>query len=164
MAVTPEARNTTTMCSKINRNIVRVWKIFDTITSGKPDTEFLRRDGKEGSVLKVEFKYLKELPVRDTTLVAPKWQNDLQREWLGNYWDCNGHALAIIFVATKPKTQCIVFANKKEWETGLPKSECERRMISMQACADLVTFIVTKGEFGALPPHFKLGTRGLELV
>lgn len=163
MAQTPEARHTGTVCDKLDKSLVRAWKIFDTITSGKPDSEFTRRDGKPGRTLKIEFKYLPTLPVRATTLVTPKWQNDLQREWLGNYYTCDRSSLAVIFVGNGRTTRCVVFVNKKEWDLGLTKEECERRAISTKDCALLITYFVTNGEHGALPPCFSLSPDGLEV-
>lgn len=163
MAKTPEARHTGTVCDKLDKAVVRAWKIFDSITSGKPDSEFIRRDGKAGKVLKIEFKYIPTLPVRPTTLVAPKWQNDLQREWLGNYYTCDRSALAVIFFGSGRATKCIVFVNKKEWDLGITREACEKRAISTKECADLITFLVTNGEHGALPSCFAISENGLEV-
>lgn len=153
MASTPEAKNTTFVNKHIVRNFdahVRCWKIFDSITIGKPDSEYIRKDGNRGSVLKIEYKYIKELPKRDTTLVKPSWQNALQRMKLTEYFTCDGNALAVIFVGERD-ADCIVFLNNDEWENGLTTAQCRDRLINRSELADYIVWRVTNEQHGKRP-------------
>ena len=53
------------------------WKIHDTFTGGVPDAMYVGPK----SLLFVEYKYVKELPKRDTTLVKHSL-TPLQLQWL----------------------------------------------------------------------------------
>ena len=150
MATTPESLNTTYVNKLLDFNLVRSWKVFDSITIGKPDSEYIRRDGKRGSVLKIEYKYIHELPKRADTLVTPNWQNAVQQQKLGEYFTCDGNALAVIFVG-KRDAQCIVFLTKDEWDNGLTKAQCEKRLISRRDLAAYITWRVTNGQAGTEP-------------
>ena len=48
MAKTPEAMNSTFVDTKLKAaGLVRPWKIHDSFSVGKPDSEYIRRDGNE---------------------------------------------------------------------------------------------------------------------
>lgn len=66
----------------INKSDVHIWKIHDTFTGGVPDAMY---SGKAG-VLFVEYKYVKELPKKDASLIrhslSPQqviWLNRMQQ-------------------------------------------------------------------------------------
>lgn len=155
MAKTPEAKNSTYVDTHIDKTKVRSWKIHDSFTIGKPDSEYIRRDGKPGRTHKIEYKFMPELPKRDTTLVAPSWTNELQRVRLGEYFTADGNAWAVTFVG-RTDAQCIVFCNKEEWDNGITTAVAKQRLISRKALASMLTFWVTLGEAGELPPQFEI--------
>ena len=74
-------------------NSVCKWKIHDTYTGGVPDAFYM---GPAGS-LWVEYKYIKQLPIRDKTNLKTSL-NLLQIEWLNNLYDYNHKACLIIGV------------------------------------------------------------------
>ena len=154
MAKTPEAANSTFVDDKVKLGlVVRPWKIHDSFTVGKPDSEYIRRDGRAGRTLKIEYKFTPELPKRNDTVVSPSWANELQRVRLGEYYTADGNAWAVIFVGRKD-ADCVVLCNKDEWDLGITTAQAKRRTIKRLALAKMIQFWVTKGEFGELPSAY----------
>ena len=155
MAKTPEAMNSTFVDTKLKAaGLVRPWKIHDSFSVGKPDSEYIRRDGNAGRVLKIEYKFMAELPKRDSTIITPSWANELQRVRLGEYFDTDGNAWAVIFVG-RNDADCIVLCNKDEWNDGITTATARARLIKRKDLAAMITYWVTKGEFGHLTIPFR---------
>jgi len=66
------------------------WKIHDTFTGGVPDAMYVGPKG----LLFVEYKYVKELPKRDTTSL-PHSLSPLQAQWLERI---NGPSTAVLII------------------------------------------------------------------
>ena len=69
---------------------VHKWKIHDTFTGGVPDAMYCGSK----SLLFVEYKYVKELPKRDTTFL-PHSLSPLQAQWLERI---NGPSTAALII------------------------------------------------------------------
>lgn len=72
----------------------------------------------------VEYKYIKDLPVRDATLVKPGL-SDLQKDWCTARYKEGRHVRVVVGT----KHGCIVFRNPQEWLKGLSVGECRARML-----------------------------------
>lgn len=60
---------------------VKAWKIRDDYQGGVPDAFYRRRDGEPGRPLWIEYKFIKSLPKRESTLIVPNL-SELQKLWL----------------------------------------------------------------------------------
>lgn len=75
---------------KATKRLKRVWKINDNFQGGVPDAFYLGSDE-----LWIEYKYLKQLPKRKTTLVVPD-TSDLQVLWLKDLQESGKNAWCVV--------------------------------------------------------------------
>lgn len=97
--------------------------------SGTPDVFY---SGNEGD-LWVEYKFMKELPKRPTTLVVPDLSPG-QKRWLGNRLD-EGRNVAVI-MGVGPK-HGILYRNR-EWLVPISTSELQAKLVLRQDLADWI--------------------------
>lgn len=105
---------------------VHAWKIHDTYTGGVPDAMY---SGPAG-VLFVEYKYIKTLPKRDSTILKTSLSS-LQIQWL-NRMSISAHALLIIGVNTK----AIILSS--DFPQKISKMRFEEDAVSRQEVADYI--------------------------
>ena len=95
------------------------WKIHDTYTSGVPDTFYAGPAG----ILFVEYKYVKNLPKKDSTCVKTTLSY-LQIQWLNRMVEFNQNAALVIGC----EDTAVILTNK-EWVNDLTKKEYLERAI-----------------------------------
>ncbi|MBM7454523.1 hypothetical protein HNR62_000352 [Oceanisphaera litoralis] len=116
------------------------WKIRDDYQGGVPDAYYRRNDGLPGPTLWIEYKYLKALPKRDTTLVVPDL-SEQQKRWLG-FAQAAGDLVAVV----------LGVGNKGVWLTldealdGVPSGELRHRLRDYGVIAGLIKQAVATEE------------------
>ena len=96
------------------------WKIHDTYTGGVPDVMY----GGPSGILFVEYKYVKQLPVRNTTLIKTSLA-PLQIQWLQRMTDCGQRAAVVIGV----EKHAIVLV--KDWTANITREYYAKNKITL---------------------------------
>ena len=110
------------------------WKIHDSYTNGVPDAMYA---GKKG-ILFVEYKYVPELPAKDSTPVKINLSG-LQLQWLNNFVDL-GHNVAVI-VGTEDKNALIL--QEKQWVTAPSKKDFLENSIKIKDISNYILGVCT---------------------
>lgn len=139
----------------INRHRVRVWKVRDDFTAGVLDCQYINRIGLPIPPLYIEYKYVKELPKRDTTDVLPKWHSDEQKSWANELNNgINRVLIGIIFGSGRDAG--IVFLKNGEWNEGITTYEAKQRAIELNSSASLIEEIcLNAGEINPIIERFE---------
>lgn len=122
-----ESQYTSAIHKKLPKNIYK-WKINDNFAGGVPDA-FYRSLAARGRPLWVEYKFLKALPKRPTTVVKPDLSSQ-QLAWLKQAKNAGEQAYVIIGVENvRYKNQAcgVVLDTIEEWENGIIAAEFLRR-------------------------------------
>lgn len=131
MAKTPESVHTDYVRDKLKESgCIHPWKIIDEYQGGIPDSMYINTIGKKAPPVWVEYKYIPDFPVRDATVIKPKFNNALQKNWCDRLYDTGQPILVVIFVGKGAKTRCIVFDNKEDWANGRPAKIAREASIS----------------------------------
>ena len=109
---------------------IKIWKIIDDFHNGVSDALYF---GTEGRLLFVEYKFVKELPVRDTTGVAKTQLPPLQREWMRDL--VTRKVPAVVIVGSQSPKGGVWISDPKEVSRGLKKSEFLDRLESVKELA-----------------------------
>ena len=111
---------------------VKAWKIKDDYQGGVADAFYRRRDGNKGTPLWVEYKYLKKLPVRASTLIVPDL-SELQKQWLSEAEAAGEQVQVIVGYGS----QGTVFT-LAEALAGINRSEFELRLKDYKTLASFI--------------------------
>lgn len=126
----------------IDRKLVRVWKVRDDFTAGVLDCMYLNRVSAKTPPLYVEWKYVKALPKRATTIVAPKWNSAEQLNWANELHGAGMPVLIIIAFGEGSSAGAVILRNG-EWNDGITTTEAKRRAIPLNKCATIIQRIAT---------------------
>lgn len=96
---------------------LNVWKIYDPYQGGVPDALIFGRDGK---ACFVEYKYVKTLPKRMTTIVKPSLSAQ-QSLWLND--KISRGLLAWVILGSEDGI--VIFHSPQEWDNGFLRREAE---------------------------------------
>lgn len=115
------------------------WKINDNLAGGVPDA-FYRTLSGSGRPLWVEYKFIKALPAKSTTLIKPALTGQ-QLLWLQQAEAAGEQTMVIIGVETyKVGRSCGGFwLLPDEWETGVIPAVAIERMRDYAGVADLIS-------------------------
>jgi hypothetical protein len=102
------------------------WKINDGYTGGVPDAFYL---GATQSLF-VEYKYIKTLPKRDTTLVRPHL-TEQQKLWLNRM--CNFKQPVAVIIGTE-KDQAVILIDKR-WNNKITKEWFIKKAVTYKTAA-----------------------------
>lgn len=118
---------------KLNPKEVFSWKIIDNLQGGVPDNWYIGLNSTPNETsgkklpLFVEYKYLKTLPKRETTLILPALSSQ-QLDWLRMLTCCSHPAMVIVGARIGRSSKGVILL-PHEWEDGLPlKNFMERAM------------------------------------
>lgn len=125
---------------RIDRSNIRVWKVRDDYTAGVLDCMYLNKIGSVCSPLYIEYKYLKALPKRDTTMVIPKWHSGEQEQWSNELYD-SGQTTLIIIAFGEGFTAGAIILYDREWNNGITTAEARRRAVKLNTCATIINRI-----------------------
>lgn len=92
------------------------WKICDPYMGGIPDAYYRNRE--TGGAVWVEYKYIKRLPAKETTMIVPNL-SQLQLKLLNETVESGQKAIVIIGYGSKG----VILEDKSQWVTGISKSE-----------------------------------------
>ena len=120
---------------------VKSWKIIDQYEGGVPDCFYRLRYTASPNPLWVEFKYLKALPKRETTLIRPNL-SALQINWLTEAAQAAEKTAVIVGYGSKG-----VVYSLSEALNGIETAEFVSRMETYQELANYLT--TTLGERNA---------------
>ena len=109
------------------------WKIHDTFTGGVPDAMYCGPK----SLLFVEYKYVKELPKRDTTSL-PHSLSPLQLQWLERI---NGPSTAVLIIGVDD-TAIII---PSDFANNISKLRVEAEGISRKDVANWIYQVTVLG-------------------
>lgn len=112
---------------------VKAWKIIDQYEGGVPDCFYRLKYALAPNPLWVEFKYLKTLPKRATTLIKPNL-SALQIAWLTEAMQAGEQTAIIVGYGSKG----VVFT-LSEAVTGILGDSFNERMETYQQLADSIT-------------------------
>jgi hypothetical protein len=109
------------------------WKIHDTYTGGVPDAMYC---GPE-NLLFVEYKYVKELPKKDTTLLSHSL-TPLQSQWLNRI---NGPSHAALIIGVDNAALILV----DSFSTNISKQRFEAHAVSRKDVAQWIYEVTCLG-------------------
>jgi hypothetical protein len=112
------------------------WKVRDDYQGGVPDAFYRRLDGQSGSPLWIEYKYLKDLPKRDTTLIVPNL-SELQHLWLRRAAMAGEQVRVIVGHGSRG-----VVLSLDEAEKGLTCAEFKIRLAPYKSIAFTITSLL----------------------
>lgn len=112
-------------------NSVWAWKICDAYMGGIPDAYYRHR--KTGGALWVEYKYLKTLPKKGSTLIVPNL-SPLQLNLLKETIESGQQACVIVGFGRSG----VVMETLDEWENGIAKCDFETRLLSYNKLAEYI--------------------------
>lgn len=128
---------------KVPSRLIDVWTVADENRNGLPDTRyFSQEENPVQRALWVEYKYLADLPERDTTMVKASWSSDLQLKTLRSFARAGDNCRVAIFYGDASdirNVRVFVLRNISEWENGITKKEAETRSMTIQAYIDWLT-------------------------
>ena len=78
----------------------------------------------------VEYKYLAELPKRDSTLLVPGL-SEQQQDWCRNRFNEGRNVVVVLGT----KLGAVIFRHPDEWANGLSTAVCRSRLVTRQALA-----------------------------
>lgn len=107
-----ESAFTASIHKKLPKSVYR-WKIQATMTGGIPDCYY---SGNKAD-LWIEYKLIKKLPKRDSTLLIPQL-SELQKKWLQERHN-EGRNVAVILGSLEG---CHIF-RYPDWNEGVPKTK-----------------------------------------
>lgn len=122
-----ESQYTSNVGKRLPSDKIRSWKINDNFAGGVPDAFYRHVEGK--TPLWAEYKFLKALPKRPTTIIKPDL-SALQLHWLKEAVAANENAVVIVGCESiKHKRQVcgVVLHDPLEWENGITAQEFEAR-------------------------------------
>ena len=96
---------------------IKIWKIYDPYQGGVPDALMF---GSAGQMLFVEYKYVKALPKRSTTIVKPALSAQ-QSDWLRDKAARNINVLVVLGT----EDGVVLFHTPDAWGNGIPRSHAE---------------------------------------
>ena len=94
---------------------IKVWKIYDPYQGGVPDALLFGRDG---LACFCEYKYVRSLPKRETTIIKPALSAQ-QSIWLKD--QISRGLLALVILGSE--SGVVIFRNPDEWDNGLAKKD-----------------------------------------
>jgi hypothetical protein len=109
---------------------LRKWKIHDTFAGGVPDAYYLGPSGP----LWVEYKYVKTLPKRSTTLVSTCLTEN-QRLWLDDLHRCKQPCALVIGSGTRA-----VILQRGAWRSDLTVAEFNKISVDRKDIASWIVF------------------------
>jgi len=104
------------------------WKVNDNYAGGVPDAFYRNLDGK-GEHLWVEYKFIKELPKRGSTIVKPNLSAQ-QLLWLKQARSSGEQALVIIGcegLRHNNNPVGVIMRDTREWEQGITADDFRER-------------------------------------
>lgn len=152
MAKTPESVHTDYVRKKLKEaGVVYPWKIIDDYQGGVPDSYYVNNVGIPARSLFLEAKYIKEFPVRDSTIIKPKWSSGNQEIWCNRLADAGEQIAVVIFVGTGVHSRCIWFDKKEDWTNGITTERAKTEAISRTDLVNRIHWLTTDGKYGVYP-------------
>lgn len=115
---------------------IKIWKIYDPYQGGVPDALLF---GRNGLACFCEYKYVRLLPKRNTTLIKPALSAQ-QSLWLND--KISRGLLARVILGSEDGV--VVFRTPAEWDRGLTRQRAEILNLK-EAAADIGTLLGVKG-------------------
>lgn len=142
-----ESQFTSNVGKRLQPTLFSSWKINDNFAGGVPDAFYRAKNGIKP--LWAEYKFIKQLPKRSTTIIKPNLSAQ-QLLWLKEARDANELAVVIIGCESmKYKRQVcgVVMSDPYEWENGITTAEFYKRAEknNYNALADYIAEATTKG-------------------
>mgnify|MGYP005999378387 FL=1 len=144
-----ESQYTANVGKRLPSDKMRSWKVNDNFEGGVPDAFYRHHEGVRP--LWAEYKFIKNLPKRPTTIIKPAW-SERQRLWLIEAEAANGLAVVIIGCESiKHKRQVcgVVLTDPNEWDNGISAEQFATRAKSLNYDA-LAAFIFETAATGEL--------------
>jgi penicillin-binding protein-related factor A (putative recombinase) len=107
------------------------WKINDNFYAGVSDAFYRNLDG-QGVATWIEYKYIKTLPKKETTLIVPNL-SEKQKSWLYSAQDAGENAFVVIGYRSKGSVYLLSEID------GITKTEFEARLLSYDDLAKWIS-------------------------
>lgn len=130
-----ESQYTQAIHRKLPKSVYK-WKIHDSFQGGVADAYY---SGKSAD-LWIEYKYIKKLPKRDSTMIAPDL-SELQLNWLTNRHQEGRNVHVII---GSPLGGVVLYCT--QWKDGISCADFHAQRQTQQEIADWITSI-TQGDY-----------------
>lgn len=115
---------------------IKIWKIYDPYQGGVPDAMLF---GVKGLACFCEYKYVRSLPKRETTIIKPALSAQ-QSLWLND--KINRGLLALVILGSEDGV--VIFQNHDEWDNGLAKKDANI-LTPKEAAAEIGTLLGVLG-------------------
>lgn len=138
-----ESQFTCAVHKKLSPNVYH-WKINDNFAGGVPDAFYRVLDNPYARPLWVEYKFLKMLPSRDSTVIIPKLSVQ-QLLWLEQARSSGELACVImgVYAERVDRQVCGFFLHDGEWTDGITRSEAKKRLMPISQIAETLLTIMT---------------------
>ena len=132
-----ESQYTTNINKRLPAGIYS-WKINDNFAGGVPDA-FYRSLGGTGKPVWVEYKFLKSLPKRESTLIKPNLSTQ-QLLWLEMAIKAGEQAIVIVGVESEKIGRQVggFIVHPTEWRVGITASEAKSRLQSYDQVGEFI--------------------------
>lgn len=147
-----ESQYTANIGKRLPSDTVRSWKINDSYAGGVPDAFYRHRQGVRP--LWVEYKLLKALPKRPTTIIKPDLSL-LQLTWLKESAKANELTAVIVgceSIKYERQVCGVILTDPDEWTNGITAEDFERRC-AQNNYNNLAKFIEQTTLHGEFPLH-----------
>lgn len=153
MAKKPESVHVNWIRDKVKEaGIAYPVKIANDSENGMPDNLYIPSIAaakNDGQSLWVEYKFMEEWPVRDSTIVKPKFNSGLQEIWAKRIYESDAEYAVVIFVGRGVKTECL-WLRYSELE-GFEKGVAVGMALSRQDVVNRIHYITSNGAEGRWP-------------
>ena len=120
---------------------IKIWKIYDPYQGGVPDAMLF---GRNGLACFCEYKYVRSLPKRGTTIIKPALSAQ-QSLWLND--KISRGLLARVILGSEDGV--VIFRTSCEWDKGLTRQEAEI-LEPKEAAAEIGTLLGVIGSANKL--------------
>ena len=115
---------------------IKIWKIYDPYQGGVPDAMLF---GRNGLACFCEYKYIRSLPKRETTVIKPALSAQ-QSLWLND--KISRGLLARVILGSEDGV--VIFRNTAEWDKGFTRQEA-KILTSKEAATEISTLLGVTG-------------------
>ena len=120
---------------------IKIWKIYDPYQGGVPDAMLF---GRNGLACFCEYKYVRSLPKRETTIIKPALSAQ-QSLWLND--KISRGLLARVILGSEDGV--VIFRTSCEWDKGFTRQEAEI-LDPKEAAAEIGTLLGVVGSANKL--------------
>lgn len=128
------------VAKKVPSHLIDVWTVKDENRNGLPDNRyFSQEENPVQRALWVEYKYMADLPEKESTMVKASWNSDLQLKTLRSFARAGDLCRVVIFYGDASdirNVRAVILRNISEWENGVTRKQAETRSLTIMQYID----------------------------